>query len=335
MSKMAEEQLKEIIKNAITISFGNNSSSVERKKGRSLIDFPDNFVVIDIETTGLDPSYDEIIEIAALKINSNEIVDKFETLIKPSEPLDEFIIGLTGITNEMLENSPKIQDVLSNFLNFIDNNILVGHNVNFDINFLYDYIMAIYNKPFNNDYIDTMRLTRKLTPELKHHRLKDMVKYFNIENFVAHRAMPDVLATYEILTKSKEMVLKQFESIDDFTRTFKRFSKGIDIKSIVPENNDFDVTHPLYDKLVVFTGTLDRFIRKDAMQYVVNLGGHVKDSITKKTNFLVVGTQDYSRFADGEKSSKLKKAEQYKLEGLDIEIISESIFYDMLEDFYE
>ena len=88
-------------------------------KGTSLLDFPDSYIIIDIETTGLDPIYDEIIEITALKVNQDKIVDTFTTLIKPTKPINPFITELTGITNDMVENSPSITDVLPIFLTFI------------------------------------------------------------------------------------------------------------------------------------------------------------------------------------------------------------------------
>ena len=115
-----------------------------RNKGRSLLIFPSEYVVIDIETTGLSPECDYIIELSAIKIKDNNIINTFSALIKPDEALyededsnecyvNDFITNLTGITNEMLEDAPHISDVLEQFLSFVGNNIIVGHNVNFDI----------------------------------------------------------------------------------------------------------------------------------------------------------------------------------------------------------
>lgn len=104
----------------------------------------------------------------------------------------------------------------------------------------------------------------------------------------------------------------------------------VSAKDIVTTKDDFDETHPLYGKTCVFTGTLEKMSRKDAMQIVVDYGGLVGNSVTKKTNYLILGNNDYcSSIKDG-KSSKQKKAEALKLSGNDIEIISESVFYDMI-----
>ncbi|MCT0045371.1 3'-5' exonuclease [Lactococcus lactis] len=106
------------------------------QKGKSLLQFPEEYVVIDIETTGLSPQWDEIIEVAALKLLNGEIVDKYQTLLKPSFPVDPFISELTGITNKMLETAPIFDDIYQDLQHFIGDNILVGHNVNFDINLI-------------------------------------------------------------------------------------------------------------------------------------------------------------------------------------------------------
>ena len=99
-------------------------------------------------------------------------------------------------------------------------------------------------------------------------------------------------------------------------------------KDISSSKTDFDENHPLFDKICVFTGTLDKLLRKDAMQIVVDLGGKCADNVTKKTNYLILGATDYRKRDD--KSNKQKKAEQFQLSGLDIETISENVFYDMV-----
>jgi len=105
---------------------------------------------------------------------------------------------------------------------------------------------------------------------------------------------------------------------------------GFSAKDIQASTTDFDVTSPIFEKMFVFTGTLERMTRKEAMQLVVDRGGLCGDAVNKKTNFLVLGNNDYcSTIKDG-KSTKQKKAEQLKLAGCDIEIISENVFYDMI-----
>lgn len=182
-----------------------NTTIQIRKKGKSLIKIPSRFVVFDIETTGLNPATDEIIEISAIKVIDNVIEDTFSCLIKPNNEIPYFITELTKITNEMVENALSIEEVLPRFIDFIEDEILVGHNVNFDINFIYDNLIKFGKEPLKNDFVDTLRLSRKLLPNLNHHRLSDLTNYYKINNKGSHRAMRDTEMTLEVL----QMLVKE------------------------------------------------------------------------------------------------------------------------------
>ena len=150
------------------------------------------YVVFDLETTGLSPFKDEIIEIGAVKVDKEgQIVDTFTTLVKPARPVSEFIRNLTGISNEMLADAPSIYTALPRFNDFVGDATVIGHNVTFDIAFV-------------NPYIDTLTLTRKVYPGLKSYKLQDLIKEYNLKTYAAHRALADVVATqqlYELLKK--------------------------------------------------------------------------------------------------------------------------------------
>ena len=169
---------------------------VREHKGKSILDFLDNYVVVDLETTGLDPIYDEIIEIAAVRVENNLIVDEYKSFVKPVQPISDFITDLTGITNDMIKNAPPISEVLPEFLSFVGNTVVVAHNANFNINFIYDNCLklnpAVY---FKNDYLDTMRLSRRLFKNIIRHRLIDLVELFDIEGEITHRAISNVINT--------------------------------------------------------------------------------------------------------------------------------------------
>ena len=311
-----------------------DSSTVRIKresKGKSLIAFPSDYTVLDLETTGFEPQFDNIIEIAALRVRNGEIVDSFSTLVRPYDEIDEFITELTGITNDMLSVAPTPEDIFPSVREFIGEDIIVGHNVNFDINFLYDWFEIILKEPFTNDFIDIMRIARKALPELQHHRLEDVATAFRVSPNVFHRALDDCQTTFECFRALHERICA-LGSIEDFINGFKYPSRKYDLRKITAQNTDFDKTHPLYGKRCVFTGTLEKMTRADAAQLVVNVGGICDNGITKKTNFLILGNNDYCKTIKDGKSSKQKKAEQYKLNGVDIEIIPESVFYDMLDN---
>lgn len=316
----------------ITISSGGfvtDSRPSREHKGCSLTQIVPDYTVIDIETTGLDSSFDEIIELAAIRIRKGNPESSFSSFVKPLNPVDDFITDLTGITNDMLSDAPDIKHILPRFAEFIGQDILLGHNVNFDINFLYDNFLTHLKKPLENDFIDTMRLSRRLFPELAHHRLDTLVDYFHILSGQAHRALADCEATNSVYTHIAQHVEDNSIDLSAIFAKKKYATKASDISATV---DTFDETHPLFGKVCVFTGTLERMVRRDAMQIVVNLGGICGDSVTAKTNYLVLGNNDYcSTIKDG-KSSKQKKAESLILKGKDLAIISENVFYDMIND---
>lgn len=298
----------------------------------SVIDFPDNLVVVDLETTGLDRQWDEIIEVGAIKVIDGKIVDTFSTLVKPSIPIDSFITELTGITNEMLADAPSIGSVMPSLLDFVGDNVILGHNVTFDLSFLRNNS----NQEFEPDFIDTLRLCRKLYKDMQHHTLTDMVERFGFKREHAHRSIDDCDATLKLFYICRGEAIKQYGDLESFKKSFKQKNSGkssgwIDISSMLADPDLIDEDCLFYDRECVFTGTLEKMKRADAMQLVVNIGGRVANSVTKKTNFLILGNNDYCKSIKDGKSSKHKKAEQLKLKGQDIEVISEQTFYDILD----
>ncbi|EIK76618.1 exonuclease domain-containing protein [Gardnerella vaginalis] len=286
----------------------------------------DDYCVLDTETTGLSAYYDEIIEIGILRVRNNEIVDRYDQLIKPSIEVDGFITALTGITNDMLEDMPSISSVKNDVLSFISEDIILGHNTSFDMRFLNEG----FKEQLSNQYMDTMQFARKLYPELKHHRLSDLTDYLGLHNN-EHRALSDCTSTKELYDAVKASMAEKNLAIEDLWIAGESHGgKGIDIKAIKPTEAVIDEDGFFYNRHVVFTGKLEKMLRKDAMQIVVNLGGVLDNSVNKQTNYLILGDNDYNAILKGEKSSKHKKAEKLKLEGQDIEIIDERTFYDLL-----
>ncbi len=292
-------------------------------KGKSLIVFPNDYTVIDIETTGLDPSFDDIIEIAGIKYKENKEIERFQSLINPGREIGDFIVELTGITNEMLLDAPSIETVLPRFLKFVGNDTIVGHNVHFDINFIYDNAENLGGSSFSNDFVDTMRLSRKLYPKMKNHRLATLAENLDVEPNGEHRALEDCITTQRCFSRMRSDAEASKELLEQ--------KDSLSLSSmIIAETSNFDLDSPVYDRTFAFTGTLERMPRKEAMQAVVNAGGHCTDGVVAETNFLVLGNNDYCKAIKNGKSAKQKKAEKMRLKGSDIETISEQVFYDML-----
>ncbi|MGP1530259.1 MAG: exonuclease domain-containing protein [Treponema sp.] len=309
-----------------------------KRKGKSLVGFPADYCVIDLETTGCEPWADAIIEVAAIKVVNNEVVDVFSSLIRPQKGgkyccVDSFVTELTGITNEMLDKAPSSKATLATFKSFVGNFIVVGHNVNFDVSFLYHN----YEDYFRNDFIDTVRLARFLLPDLPSRTLANLAQYFKIDVTVAHRALDDCKTTKECYDALKDTMLQAYGSAENFidTRIKKkhqkqqRLTQQLHAKDITPEKTDFDEDSPLFGMHCVFTGTLAKMTRAEAMQIVADYGGINQDTLTKKTNFLILGSQNYNVVKDG-KSGKHKKAEDLILKGADLKILSEDAFYYMI-----
>lgn len=304
-----------------------------RHKGISLLSLPDNYIILDLETTGYNPHFDEIIEVACIRYSGSEKIDSFHSYVQPTpygddsiHYVDDFITKLTGITDDMLVTAPKFKDIANELYDYLGDSVIVGHNVNFDINFLYDNFLKCLGCEFKNDYLDTMRLSRIALPDLPHHRLKDLKEYFSIDG-VQHRALNDCQITHTVLSKLLDYIQENNVDLERYLHP-KRF----DLTSLTGDVTLNDPSNPLYGKHCVFTGKLQRFVRKDAAQIVCNIGGCCDNSVTKKTNFLIIGGLDDIPLVKDGKSTKMKKAEKLILDGQDLKILSESTFYDLIED---
>ena len=176
-------------------------------KGRGLIKVLENYTVLDIETTSLDCYRGEILEISAIKVRNQQETEYFSELIKIHNKVGAFTTKLTGITNEMiLKEGKELVLVLKNFKDFLGDDIIVGHNVNFDINFIYDSMKKNLGRNLTNDYVDTLRIARKVLPHLKHHKLDDLIKYFNLVERNEHRALNDCILTNQVYIRLGELL---------------------------------------------------------------------------------------------------------------------------------
>ncbi len=174
-----------------------------------------SFVVINIETTGLNsnPDYGEvnhIIEVGAVKIEKGKITEKFSSFCACPIPLPQEIEKLTRISNEDLKNAPNIKQVLYDLRKFCRESEIVGHNVSFDLGFL-NYYGAKYKISFKQAYADTLAMSRQLLKnKVVNFRLATVAKYFKLK-FKGHRALNDALVTAKIFLKLTDLQDKQEE----------------------------------------------------------------------------------------------------------------------------
>ncbi|WP_297207622.1 3'-5' exonuclease [uncultured Brachyspira sp.] len=210
-----------------------------RETGKLLRDFPANYTIIDIETTGLKPREDKIIEIGAIKYRDNKETDSFSTLVKVDH-IPSFISSYTNITNKMVKNAPTINEAIKQFYDFIGDDILVGYNVSFDIKFLYDALYEVSNEELllKNDFIDVMYIAKRVLKDLENYKQATVASYYNISIDNLHRAIDDCKLCSAIYGCLQKDILEKWGGFNKF---YKKYTpKKIKLK-ITKMNNSFDL----------------------------------------------------------------------------------------------
>ncbi|MGI6254686.1 MAG: PolC-type DNA polymerase III [Acutalibacter sp.] len=259
-------------------------------KGESRMCLPRDYTVVDTETTGLSSESCSLIEVSALRVREGQVQEEFSTLLRPpwrevqkngewtEGYVDDFIQGLTGITDEMLEDAPLPEDALPQVEEFLGEDLLLGHNVGFDTAFLYDSFQKYLGHPLRNDSLDHLRIARKLLPELPHHRLGDVAAALHVPYEGAHRALQDCWITYGCYEKLRALALSRGTE-EEFVRSFEKKRKP-------PAPRYPGVPgHPFYRKEVVLTGSLATPENRDA---VLRAGGRVGKEVTPRTAYVAI-----------------------------------------------
>lgn len=291
------------------------------------------YVVMDFETTGFSPQDDEIIEIGIAKCCGETVLDTFSTFVNPEFDLPAKITELTGIKNEDLMGAPKLKTAIAQAAEFIGNEIIVAHNAAFDIGFLKSaYQAADISREIR--YIDTLALSKKLFPGLPNHKLSTIIQEFSLmDGQQTHRALDDVLCTHRFFELCvSEMIDRDCreDAISFVPLKVEHVDPPKKTADIVPTVQNIDPDGPLFGKNIVFTGELS-IDRTEAMQMAVNVGAIVKSSVSRKTDYLVVGTQDISIVGDDGMSTKEEKAYAFNQSGkANIEVIREKEFMELI-----
>ena len=176
--------------------------------GKQDMTFDQEFVAFDLETTGLSSQTDTIIEIGAVIMKDGKEVDRFQTFVDPHRTLDKKIVELTGITDEMLQGAPSIEEVLPKFLEFCGERVLVAHNADFDTGF----VRAACNKlglPYTITSADTLILAQNLMPQLGKHKLDIVANALSLPEFNHHRAADDAVICGMIMARFFQMLMEE------------------------------------------------------------------------------------------------------------------------------
>src|SRR5512138_1864224 len=181
-----------------------------------------SIVAIDIETTGLDSQSDSIIEIGAVRFNGHRVEDEWSTLINPNRPIPGPITALTGISNEMVRNSPTLRSVLPDLADFVGGDTVLGHNVRFDLSFLQKYNILL-----DNDVLDTYELAAVLMPTASRYNLGGLAAQLNILLPASHRALDDARCTHALFVKLQDTAQNlPFELLSELARLSEPFDWG-------------------------------------------------------------------------------------------------------------
>ena len=186
---------------AAIIQMDRNKQSAKQHRAKQL-----GYVVIDVETTGLDSDMSEILELGAIRVIEHEIADTFSALVRPEGPIPAEITSLTGITKEMVsEQGSALQPLLEQFWAFVGQSPVVGHNLDFDLAFLKKASVRFGVSMPNVPIRDTLKLARRKLRDLPNHRLDTLAEHFAIERAQQHRALPDCIATFRVYEKLNEL----------------------------------------------------------------------------------------------------------------------------------
>ena len=265
----------------------NESGEIISKKGNNLTKTfkGTDYVVFDLETCGLDNYHKyKIIEIAAVKVRNNNIVDKFEKLVNPQIPIPKEASNVNGITDDMVKNALILDDIIGNFYKFIGKDVLVGHNINgYDINILSQCFTKLLGTTLNNDFVDTCQLSQKLIPkeEIPNYKLPTLCDYFNISIKPNHRALQDVKANFELY--------KILQALNvEHTSCFSSKPVVHIVKNKIPVEK-IGCTEDVSNKRICLTGDFKCASRDDLKEQLTQLGAKVTTSISRKTDYLLIG----------------------------------------------
>ncbi len=193
-------------------------------KGQSI---DTEYCVLDLETTGISHITEKITEVGIIKIKNGKEIDSFETFVNPEKPIPPEVVEVTHITDEMVKDSPKIEEVLPKMIEFIGDSVVVTHNTDFDVTWL-KYNYEKYGYKWENTYIDTLRLAKAMYPEFTRYKLGIIADKLGIKVEVAHRALDDVKTLVQVFNKMIETAKedKNAKVIDDFNNKYEtEFSK--------------------------------------------------------------------------------------------------------------
>lgn len=266
------------------------------------------YIVFDLETTGLDPRKNEIIEIGAVKVEDGNVIDTFSSFVKPKKGVKDAAREVNGITDEMLADAPSINRILPEFKKFIGSCTLIAHNAEFDCKFLY-IACARFRMKFTNRYIDTLEMAKKAYPNMKDHKLSTLCNYFGIENETAHRALSDSQATQKVFSKLADITppvthaVKPIKNVKMYDTRYSEETKNIIelielINEVTAKSNVTDRDFALLSNWLVSHRKQNSEFPASRLPAILAMPDHEQKRKELKSLTDIVLTQDYEKSID-------------------------------------
>lgn len=304
-----------------------------------------SFVALDVETANCQRH--SICEIGIAVVKNSQIVESRSWLVRPEGNVyDGYNIALHGITSQMTKNCPSFDKIWEEVEPYLSNQIVVAHMTSFDMYALRDAFDLYQIEYPTFRYYCSCRLAKYTFKDTYSYSLSPLCNAMGIPFESHHRAESDSIACAKVFIKSLELAevsnLEELESKYCFNsgsfspKTFspqlstRSTQKGIKVSEIQGDPSKIDEGSYFYQKVVCFTGTLSYSTRNGLLQKIADIGGFPTNTVTKKTEILVVGQQDYRQVGEDGISNKHKKAIELKDSGQDIEIISEMDFLSFI-----
>lgn len=282
---------------------------------------PDEFISLDIETTGLDEKFDQVTQLSAIHVKNNQEIEHFDTFIASDQGIGDFASKLTNITSETLTNAPRLQEVETELKSFIAGLTIVGWNIKrFDVHFLAEKGIDLSDCQI----IDLMLCAKNYNHKGVNNTLTTVKRMIGIKS-VAHNSLADARATALVGAKL-DMFVKKGKSNNSFKQSIKK-KKFAEF--------EYDDDSPIFEGLnFVFTGKIeDGKYDRPQMEYIVKKhGGRVSSTLSSKTDFFIKGVQTPGNPIHSSKELKFK---ELKDSGVDIYMTSGGGFDKLLNDYKE
>jgi DNA polymerase-3 subunit epsilon len=292
-----------------------------------------DFVAIDFETANEQRTSPCAVGVAVVK--GGAISEKFARLIRPAEfRFNPRNVAIHGIRPEDVEREPEFPEIWQAIQPYIEGGTVLAHSASFDVSVLTGTLDYYHIPEPEFRYLCTVRVAKAVWPAIGSYTLRSVATMLGIQ-FDHHDAVEDAFACAEIARRACEQTKStSVEQLAERLRiSFGRgaaWHKARKATEFSPSTGDLDPTHPLFGRVVVFTGPLTSMERSAAMQYVADVGGQPARSVTKKTDVLVVGGRYFDVYSH--KTTKLQKVVEMAAKGITIEIIGEDDFLKLLAE---